>query len=58
MGKQLDPKQTVDINKLLMTEVIQSEALINILDRKDIISREELLEEIRRVQESIVEPEK
>jgi len=37
---------------LLMSEIIQSEALINLLDRKGIISKQELLEEMRRVQEN------
>ena len=33
-----------------MSEVIQSEALINLLDRKDIISKQELLEEMKQGQ--------
>jgi len=33
-----------------MSEVIQSEALINLLDKKGIISKQELLEEMKRVQ--------
>ncbi len=33
-----------------MSEVIQSEALINLLDQKGIISKRELLEEMKRVQ--------
>jgi hypothetical protein len=32
-----------------MSEVIQSETLINLLDSKDIISKKELLEEMKRV---------
>jgi len=32
-----------------MSEVIQVEALTNLLDRKGIISKQELLEEIKRV---------
>jgi hypothetical protein len=53
MAEKLDQKQTVDFKELLMSEVIQSEALINLLDKKGIISKQELLEEIRRVQASI-----
>lgn len=37
-----------------MSEVIQSEALINILDRKGIVSKQELLEEMRMVQAAII----
>ena len=50
MAEKLDQKQTVDLKELLMSEVIQSEALINLLDRKGIIGKQELLEEMKRVQ--------
>jgi hypothetical protein len=49
MAEKLDPKQTVDFKELLISEVIQTEALTNLLDRKGIISKEELLEKIKRV---------
>jgi len=58
MAKQLDPKGTVDLKELLMSEVIQSEALINLLDRKGIISKDELLEEMKRVQASMLKADK
>jgi hypothetical protein len=53
MTDQLDPSEIVDLRELLMSEVIQSEALINLLDRKGIISKKELLEETKRVQASM-----
>lgn len=40
MAVKLDSKQIVDFKELLMSEVIQSDALINILDRKGIISKQ------------------
>jgi len=49
MAEKLDPKQTVDFKELLMSEVIQHEALINVLVRKGIVSKQELLEEVKRV---------
>ena len=58
MAKKVDPKETVDLKELLMSEVIQSEALINLLDRKGMISKEELLEEMKRVQVSMVRSDK
>jgi hypothetical protein len=58
MAKELDKKQTVDLKELLMSEVIQSEALINLLDMKGIISKEELLEEIKRVNATILKADK
>jgi hypothetical protein len=50
MAKKLDPKEIVDFKELLMSEVIQSEALINLLDKKNIIRKQELLEEMKKVQ--------
>ena len=58
MAKQLDKKQTVDPKELLMSEVIQSEALINLLDSKGIISKEELLEEIKRIHATMLKADK
>ena len=49
MAKKLDQKEIVDLKELLMSEVIQSEALINLLDKKGLISKQELLEEMKRV---------
>jgi hypothetical protein len=54
MDKKLDSKEIVDFKELLMSEVIQSEALINLLDKKGIISKQELLEEMKKVQAKII----
>ncbi len=54
MAEKLDEKQMVEFKELLMSEVIQSEALVNILDKKGIVSKQELLEEMRRVQAAMV----
>ena len=53
MAQALDPRETITFKELLMSEVIQAEALINLLDRKGIISRQELLHEIQAVQAAI-----
>ena len=42
MAEKLDPKELVRFKELLMSEIIQSEALINLLDKKGIISKQEL----------------
>jgi hypothetical protein len=47
------PRAAVTFKELPMSEEIQAEALINLLDRKGIISKQELLEEIAAVQTSI-----
>ena len=50
MAEILDPKELVSFKELMMSEVIQSEAIINLLDKKGIISKQELLEEMKKVQ--------
>jgi hypothetical protein len=57
VARKLDQRETVDFKELLLSEVIQSEALINILDRKGIVSRKELLEEIKQVNANRLKPE-
>jgi hypothetical protein len=54
MLKKQVSKITVDFKELLMSEVIQSEALINLLDKKGLVSKQELLKEIKRVQASMI----
>ncbi len=56
MTEKLDPKELVSFKELLMSEIIQSEALINVLDRKGIVPKEELLEEMKRVQAAMIKP--
>jgi len=53
MGEKLDPKELVSFKELLMSEVIQSEALVNLLERKGIITKQELLEEIMAVKDRL-----
>lgn len=54
MVEKLDEKQLVEFKELLMSGVIQSEALINLLDRKGIISKHELLEEMKKVDSDVI----
>lgn len=58
MAEKLDPKELVSFKELLMSEVIHSEALVNLLDRKGIITKQELLEEMKCVQTSLPRSEK
>ena len=54
MAKELDKNQTVDLRELLTSMIIQEEALVNVLESKGIISKQELLDEIKRVHASIL----
>jgi hypothetical protein len=49
MVTPLDPKQVVFFKELLMSQVMQQEALIRLLVEKGIITKEELLEMVRVV---------
>jgi hypothetical protein len=57
MAEILDQKQTVSFKELLMSEVIQVEAIINLLDKKGFISKKELLEEMKQVQSKMIKSE-
>jgi hypothetical protein len=54
MAEKLDSKQMEAFKELLMSGVIQMEALVNLLDKKGLISRQELLEEMKKVQAAMI----
>jgi hypothetical protein len=49
MAEKLDPKELVTFGELLMSNTVEQEALVNLLEKKGIINKEELLEEIKRL---------
>ena len=53
MASKLDPKEVVSFKELLISEMIQSEALVNLLERKGIITKKELLDEIMAVRSKL-----
>lgn len=46
MGKKLDAKETASFEEVLMSNVYTQEAIINVLVRKGLLSRNEVIEEI------------
>ncbi|MGZ6231235.1 MAG: hypothetical protein ACXWMO_10770 [Syntrophales bacterium] len=58
MAEKLDSQELVNFKEMLLNEVITSEAIINLLGRKGIISKQELMEEMKRVQASMVKADK
>ena len=46
MGKKLDPKETVCFEEVLMSNAFTQEAIINVLERKGLLSRAEVMQEI------------
>ena len=49
MAEQLDPSEIVDLGELLISQVVQQEALTRLLVEKGIFSKEEFLEMVRVV---------
>jgi hypothetical protein len=49
MAQKLDPKETVTFEELLVNNTYEQEALVNILERKGIITKEEIIEEMKRL---------
>lgn len=49
MADKLDSKKAATFEELLLSEVYTREALINLLEKKGLINKKELLEEIKRL---------
>lgn len=50
MAEELDSKEIVSFKELLLSNVYTQEALLNLLERKGILTKKEVLEEIKRIQ--------
>jgi len=51
VAEKLDPKEVVSFEELLMSNVYTQEALVNLLEKKGIITKAELLEEIKMLRD-------
>jgi hypothetical protein len=49
MAEPLDPDKIVTINELAITNTVEIEALIELLDEKGVITKEELMEKCKKV---------
>ena len=49
MAEKLNPKELVTFGELLMSNTIEQEALVNLLEKRGIITKKELLEEMKRL---------
>ena len=58
MAKQLDPEQFEDVKEMMIYEVVLSEALVNLLDKKGLIKKTELLAEIKKIKAKTIEKKK
>ena len=53
MSQKLDPKETATFEEVLISNVYTQEALINILERKGLLSREEVMKEILAIRKKL-----
>ena len=51
MAEKLDSKESVTFEEVLMSNVIEQEALVNLLEKKGTITKAELAEEIKRLRD-------
>ncbi len=46
MANKLDPKQTTNVEEVLVATVFQQEAMMTLLERKGLLTRAEVMQEI------------
>ena len=51
MARKLDPKEIVSFEEALMSNVMEQEALVNLLQKKGIFNKAELLAEIKKLRD-------
>ncbi len=49
MAKPMSGKQTVSLEEVVVAQAFEFEALLNVLERRSVITRGEVLEEIKRL---------
>lgn len=58
MAKELDSKELVSFKELLLSNVYTQEALMNLLEKKGLLTKKEVLEEIKRIQVKVEKTKK
>ena len=49
MAKRSDPQGVTSVEEVLLGQALELEALINVLERKGVLSKAEILEEMKRL---------
>jgi hypothetical protein len=49
VAEKLDSKEVVSFEEVLLSNVLEQEALVNLLEKKGIITKAELLDEIKKL---------
>jgi hypothetical protein len=53
MSEKIDPNEFVDYREALLSQVLTLDALIILLEKKGVISKEEVIEEIKKLHEEM-----
>ncbi len=56
MAKQMGGKQAVPLEEVVLAQAFEFEALLNVLERKGLITKGAVLEEIKRLRARTPEP--
>ena len=51
MGRILDSRHTVSLEEVVLAQALQLEALLNVLERREVVWKAEVLAEIKRLRE-------
>ncbi len=51
MAKAMSGKQAVPLGEVVLAQAFEFEALLNVLERRSVLTRGEVLEEIKRLKE-------
>lgn len=54
MAEKLDPKEIVSLEEVMLAQAIEQEALVNMLEKKGLVNKEELLDEIKRLRKKYI----
>ena len=49
MEKKQEPRETVSLEELVMSNVYTQEAIVNLLEKKGLLTKKEVIEEIKRL---------
>jgi hypothetical protein len=52
MAEQLDKKETVTVEELVVSQSYEIAAIVSLLEKKRLLTKEEIIEEIRRLKKT------
>ncbi len=52
MAEPMEPESTVPLEEVVLAQAFEFEALLNVLERRGVIQRAEVLEEIKRLRKT------